>query len=165
MKDIRPVLKELKKILESAEKPSDVSKKALRFVKDTSLEGTDLGDRFSFIGCWDEGAYYSCECKACVESFEQTREDSLELIEQLITKDWPDSSDTLVVTYQTPSAGLSLKISIQVSRLKIECSEDELRIEVEQALAKLNQNQSAENFLLNAVYVLPKTYKEYKLIL
>jgi hypothetical protein len=165
MKDIRPVLAKLKEILESKDKPYDISQNALKLIKDTPLEGTNLGNRFSFIGCWDEGAYYECECSECLNSFEQTRKDSLKLIEQLLTNDWPDSSDTLVATYQKPTAGISLKISVQVSSFKVECSEGDLKEEVRQALLKLNQNQSAQNFLLNVVYVLPTTYKEYILIL
>ncbi len=162
MKDIRPILSKIEDLLESNKAPHNVAKEVERAIEDSSLRGTQLS--FDIAPCgWGEEITKDCTCEVCLGHFEDDRKRSLILIKKLSTVDWPDSADSLVAAYQKPGAGLSLKIVTQVSGYKVECSEEELKQEVEKALTKLNQNQSAQNFLLNAVYVLPTKYKDYKL--
>ena len=162
MKDIRPTLSKIEGLLESNKAPHSIAKEVEQVIEDSSLRGTQLS--FDIAPCgWGEEITKDCTCEVCLGHFEDDRKRSLSLVKKLSTVDWPDSADTLVATYQKPSAGLSLKIIIQISSFKVECSEEELKQEVEKALTKLNRHQSAQNFLLNAVYVLPTKYKDYKL--
>jgi hypothetical protein len=162
MKDIRPILDKVEKALKSKSSARNISEQVMEMQKSIPT-GSLLYNELSFIGCWDEGAYMDCECEHCLESFEETRKDCLSLIKTMRGLDWPDSRDALVASYSKPSGGFGLKISVQVSGLEVFCIHQDLKKEVEQALTKLNQSQSAQNFLLNAVYILPEKYKEYKL--
>lgn len=165
MKDIRPLLKEVRDILEKNESIESVCKNVERLREELSDIKLLQGNVWDLGYILDDGKYYIEYELGSPEEFEQARLKFIEDIDILLKLDWPDSFDFLGVTYSRLESAFGLSIRVQVSGMQVSCSEEELKQEVEQALSKLNQNQSAQNFLLNAVYVLPTTYKEYKLVL
>lgn len=167
MKDIRPLLKKLIEILESSKEPE----KIIRSVQEVKEEfellyGTvyDELDRIGYVG--SDGKVYGCAGESFDGwEFENDRRILTEVLKSHRNEEWPDSHDKLSVSYINKENGFGLSIEAQISGCRVVCIYDDLKQEVEKALSKLNQNQSSQNFLLNAVYVLPPTYKEYKLIL
>ncbi len=165
MKDIRPALKEIKKILESGQKPEKVIHKVEKLKEDFELKGT-VYKELSNIGYIFNGVAYGPGgwiLSGSEEMFEQDREYLLKTVESYLELDWPDSRNIVTAGYQSPAGGFGVTISVQVSGVKVQCPKKDLKKEIEQSLLKLNQNQSAEDFLLNAVCILPTEYNEYGL--
>jgi hypothetical protein len=165
MKDIRPLLKEVREILEENESLESVCKNVERLREELSDVKLLQSNRWDLGYVLDDGKYYIEHELGSPEEFEKARLEFIEGIDTLLQPDWPDSFDYLSVTYSRPDSAFGLRVQIQISGVYVSCSELDLKKEVEKAISKLNQNQSAHNFLLNAVYILPTTYKEYKLIL
>ncbi len=166
MKDIRPILKELKKLLEK--KDDEIKKTIDKFgnilgkLRKFSLEVPDLG-YIDYNG--DYRQYVDSEEPSTEKDFREAKLNSLKYVNKLLEGNFPDSLDELRLAYWNSkrSSAFSLIITAQVSGFKVFCGNEDLKQQVEQALAKLNQNQSAQNFLVNAVYVIPTKYKEYRL--
>ncbi len=168
MKDIRPILKELKKLLERED--DEIKKTIDKFgnivgrLRKLNLEIPSLG-YIDYDGNYWREYDHEADLLDTEEDFRNAKLNALEYTDKLLNGEFPDSLDELRVAYwnSNRSSAFSLTIAVQVSGFRVLCGHEELKQEVEKALAKLNQDQSAQNFLLNAVYVLPTKYKDYKL--
>ncbi len=166
MKDIRPRLKKLKNLLELENDEIRLTLSKYNSIMDKLRPYTLYIPEIGYIGY--DGNYhigYEFEETASRDEFVRVKKECLEYVNELLEGNFPDSSNGISVTYKKPGHGLGLRITIQTSSVSVHCFEVSLKDQVEKSLETLNQNQSAQNFLLNAVYVLPTTYKEYKLIL
>lgn len=168
MKDIRPILAQVSELLSTDLSNVELANRLMRIREESELLESEFWITMEDLGGVDEEKNIWSRSGGFIMSdweFNNELKGLKYMIESHSKMDWPESHNKLTLNYSSKYSGFGLAITLQVSGLTVQCIHDDLKQQVKQALAKLNQNQSAENFLLNAVYVLPKRYKDYKLVL